>query len=86
MGEVMTSEEIYSNFPSEWVLVGDPETEENLVVKRGKVLWHGADRGEMDRFMQEVPAPFSMAVLYTGRLRKDREYVLSIYPADDHTA
>jgi len=43
MGEIMTAEEINARFESEWVLVADPETEENLTDTRGKVLlaWEG---------------------------------------------
>ena len=41
MEQEMTIEEIESQFDSEWVLVGDPETNEHLEVLRGKVLGIG---------------------------------------------
>lgn len=40
----MTIEEIETQFDGEWVLVGDPETNESLEVMRGKVLCHSANR------------------------------------------
>ena len=47
MGEIMTAEEINARFEAEWVPVADPETEANLTVTRGKVLWHGKDKAEL---------------------------------------
>lgn len=80
MNEVMTAEEIKSRFDSEWVLVGDPETEENLVVRRGTVLWHGKDREELNRKMEELSMPFSLAILYTGRvIPEGTEAILSVW-------
>ena len=86
MGEVMTAEEINARFESEWVLVADPETEENLTVTRGKVLWHGKDKTKLHECIRELPTPFSIAVLYTGKLPKDQEFMLSVFPADDFTS
>ena len=45
----MTIGEIESSFDSEWVLVGDPVTDEALNVLRGKVLHHSKDRDEVYR-------------------------------------
>ncbi len=68
MGEEMTVEEIEARFPSEWVLVADPEVEDNLTVKRGKVLLHCKDRAEFIRKMQGVQFQ-SAAILYTGKIK-----------------
>ncbi|MEO6457232.1 MAG: hypothetical protein ABIO92_03010 [Chloroflexia bacterium] len=86
MGEIMIAEEINARFESEWVLVADPETEENLTVTRGKVLWHGKDKGQLHDFVRELQRPFSLAVLYTGKLPKDQEFMLSVFPANDFTS
>ena len=85
MGEMMTAEEINARFESEWVLVADPETGENLTVTRGRVLWHGKDKSQLHNFVRDIERPFSLAVLYTGKLPKDQEFMLSVYPADDLT-
>lgn len=67
MGEVMTLEEINKRCPGEWVLVGDPETDEALQVMRGSVLWHSRNRDEVYSKAAELRPKFS-AVLYTGSI------------------
>ena len=62
----MTIGEIESSFDSEWVLVGDPVTDEALNVLRGKVLHHSKDRDEVYRRGLEL-RPKRMAILYLGR-------------------
>jgi hypothetical protein len=67
MDEVLTLEEIEARFPSEWVLVADPELTESLVVVRGKVLCHSANRDDVYRKARELK-PSHSAMLYTGSL------------------
>ncbi len=45
----MTIEEIQQHFDSEWVLLGDPVTDETLEVQSGRVLAHSPSRDELDR-------------------------------------
>ncbi|HZT40870.1 MAG TPA: hypothetical protein VFA07_01710 [Chthonomonadaceae bacterium] len=66
-GDVMTMQEIKARFPSEWVLIEDPETNEYLEVLCGKVLWHTRDRDELDRKLLEL-GPHHSAVLYIGEM------------------
>jgi len=40
MEEVLTITQIEARFDSDWILVGDPQTNEALEVQSGKVLWH----------------------------------------------
>ena len=47
MSEVLTRAEMEARFDGEWVLVDDPETDENLEVLRGRVVYHGLDREAM---------------------------------------
>ncbi len=75
MDDVMTLAEIESVFESEWVLVGDPETYENLAVQRGKVLYHGKDRDEVYRKAVEL-RPRRFVMLYTGTIPEDTAIVL----------
>ena len=42
----MTLQEIEEEFDGEWVLVGEPQTNEHLEVLSGKVLHHSKDRTE----------------------------------------
>ena len=77
MAEVLTIDEINERFPDEWVLIGDPETDESLEVRRGKVLCHSKERDEVDQAAIDLAPPKRIAVLYTGALFEDDvEYIL----------
>jgi hypothetical protein len=75
MRGVLTIAEIESRFESEWVLIGDPQTNESLEVQSGKVLYHGKDRDEVYRRAVEL-RPKRFAMVYTGRIPKDTAIVL----------
>jgi hypothetical protein len=75
MGEVLTLAEIYSRFDSEWVLVGDPKTTEDLEVESGTVLAHSKDRDEVYRKAIEADSE-RLAVLYTGSMPKNTAIIL----------
>ena len=70
MSEVLTMAEIQSQFDSEWVLVGDPHTDESLQVQSGNVFYQSKDRDEVYRKAIEL-RPKRFAMLYTGTLPKD---------------
>lgn len=75
MDEMLPLVEIEARFPTEWVLVTDPETNENLEVQKGKVRWHSKDRDEVYRKAVELrPQPF--AIIYTGDLPEGTAVVL----------
>jgi hypothetical protein len=65
MNDVMTMAEIEAAFPSEWVLVGDPQLDQYNRVQSGTVLAHSKDRDEVYRkaFAFECKC---FAYLYTG--------------------
>ena len=67
MDSVLTVEEIRERFPSEWVLIGDPQTAETLAVQAGKVLHHSKDRDEVYRKAVEL-RPRRCAFLFTGAI------------------
>ncbi len=71
----MTIEEIQSRFDSEWVLVGDPRTNEALEVLSGHVLHHSKDRDEVYRKAVDL-RPERCAVLYTGEIPEVTAVVL----------
>ncbi len=75
MDEVMTMVQIEGQFESEWVLIEDPQTDEALEVKSGKVRWHSKDRDEVYRKAIEL-RPKRFALLYTGKMPKDTAIVL----------
>jgi len=75
MNNALTVAEIHSRFPSEWVLVEDPNTNESLEVESGNVLYHGKDRDEVYRKAVEL-RPKRFAMLYTGSIRPGTAIVL----------
>jgi len=75
MSEFLTLAEIESRFDSEWVLLGDPQTDGANHVLSGTVLAHSRDRDEVDRCLL-VQRPRRFATYYTGRLPDDMAIVL----------
>jgi len=75
MEEVLTITQIEARFDSDWILVGDPQTNEALEVQSGKVLWHSKDREEVYRKAVEL-RPKRSTMLYTGKMPKDTAVVL----------
>ena len=75
MNDILTITEMESRFADEWILVGNPETNDALEVQRGKVLCHGKDRDEVYRQALEL-RPERFAMLFTGQIRGDAAVVL----------
>ncbi len=75
MDDVLTIAEIKAQFMSEWILVADPQTNDDLEVQSGKVCWHSKDRDEVYRKAVELH-PKRFAVLYTGKMPKDTAVIL----------
>ena len=75
MSDVLTVAEIEERFDSEWILIEEPQTNEALQVKAGKVRWHSKDRDEVYRKAVEL-RPKRFAVLYTGTLPENTEVAL----------
>jgi hypothetical protein len=57
------------------VLVQNPETDQNLKVQAGEVLWHSKDRDEVYRKAIEL-RPKRFAMLYTGKMPKGTAIIL----------
>jgi hypothetical protein len=75
MDEVLTIEEIEAHFAPDWVLIGDPQTDENLTLRAGKVLFHGPDRDEVCRKATEYP-PGRYALRFLGTIPENLVLVL----------
>ena len=67
MSQVLTTAEIYAQFPSEWALLDNPQTDKQLAILGGTVLWHSKDRDEVYRKAVEL-RPRRFATLFTGSL------------------
>lgn len=71
----MTLSEMKSRFHSEWILIGDPDTDSALNVRGGKVLCHSKDRDEV--YQKAISLrPLRSAFTYTGRIPEDMEIIL----------
>jgi len=75
MADILTIDQIKTGYDGEWVLIGNPVTEDSLSVVRGEVLWHSKDRDEVYRKARELK-PAHSAILFFGHLPKDAAIVL----------
>ncbi len=75
MTEVLSLDEIHSRYDAEWVLLMDPEVDEDLHVLRGKVVCHDKDRDVVDRRAIALRLA-SSAFLYTGQMPENTAIVL----------
>ena len=75
MSKVLTLSEIKSRYGAEWILVEDPETNQELEVERGKVRFHSKDRDEVYRKAVELQ-PRRFAMLFTGKMPEGTAIVL----------
>jgi hypothetical protein len=75
MSQVLTLDEIKARFPSEWVIIGEPQTDDALEVVAGEVLFHSDDRDEVDRKLLELRPP-RFALRYLGTLPDNMAIVL----------
>ena len=75
MSDILTFTEIKERFDSEWVLIENPETDEGLNIKQGKILWHSKNRDEVYRKAREIH-PAHSAILFVGQLPDDVAIIL----------
>jgi hypothetical protein len=84
MPQVLTIDQIKAQYPNQWVLVGNPEldNEETLgsivdKLVRGVVLLHSVDKRELAYKASEARLGYeSIACIYTGVFPKNRKYWL----------
>ena len=75
MDEMPTIEEIRARYASDWVLIGEPETDESQHLRAGKVFFHSPDRDEVYRKAGEL-RPGRFAVRYLGTWPEDMALIL----------
>ncbi len=75
MATAMTVAQMETQFDSEWVLIGDPKTNDALEVQSCQVLWHSQDRDEVYRKAVEL-RPRRFAMLYTGKMPEGTAIIL----------
>lgn len=75
MSEVLTIREIEEKFDSEWVLIGDLQTNEKYEVLGGRVLFHGKDREEVFEKVEEFD-PKRFTVRWIGKDDAETVFIL----------
>ena len=75
VGEILTWNQIEDLYRGEWVLLEDPQSEENLQLLGGKLLWHSKSREEIGRKLLEL-RPKSSALVYVGVPSEDSVFLL----------
>jgi hypothetical protein len=75
MAEMLTIADLARRFPSEWVLLGEPQTDEYHHVVAGQVLFHSKDRDELYREMLAL-RPMFFAVRFMGTMPPNTAIVL----------
>ena len=67
IGQILSLEEIFSLYPDEWVLIVNPELDEEFSVIRGEVLAHAKERDEIYSKLS-LRNGKSVAIEYTGSI------------------
>ena len=75
MSKILSLADIKARYESEWVLVEDPQLNEQLEVLAGRVLCHSKDRDEVYQKALEL-RPKHSATLYTGTIPQGTAIVL----------
>jgi hypothetical protein len=71
----MTLDEMKKVFPSEWLLIIEPNSNEKHELIKGIVGFHSKDRDETYRYAI-ANKPKRFATLYTGKLPKNSAVIL----------
>lgn len=75
MSDLLTMDEIKARYAPDWVLIGEPQTDEFQQLLGGKVLFHSPDRDEVYRKAIEL-RPGYFAFRYLGEMPKDMVFIL----------
>ena len=82
--KVLTLEEIKTNYPDQWVLIGNPQMRKDNFVDpiirkllAGIVLYHSKDKREIGKKVAElIKNVKETACIYTGEIPKNRKFWL----------
>ena len=84
-GERLCIEEIKRSYPDEWILIGDPEEDENGWDVSGIVLYHSADKRELAYRDKPLLKNYKRKSLFFNRVTplEKRSVIASIYSTLD---
>ncbi len=69
-GEILSLEEMKSRYPDQWLLIGEPEVDEDLNIIQGQVLAYSTDEYEIYNALPFLNVK-SKAIEYTGSIPED---------------
>jgi hypothetical protein len=69
-GEVLTLEEMIERYPNQWLLIGEPELDDNANTTRGQVLAYSPDEYEIYNALSLFDVK-SKSIEYTGSIPQD---------------
>ena len=75
MDEILTLAEIESRYPSEWVLIDEPQVGEMSRLLGGRVVFHSLSRDDVSRKAIELRLPH-FAVRYLGTMPENMVLIL----------
>ncbi|HWE40542.1 MAG TPA: hypothetical protein VG406_28600 [Isosphaeraceae bacterium] len=75
MNDMLTLDEIKARYAPDWVLIGDPQTDDLHRLQAGRVLFHSPDREAVYRKAIEL-RPGRFAFRYLGELPGDMAFLL----------
>jgi hypothetical protein len=73
MDDLLTIEEIEARFAPEWVLIAEPQTDEDLQLRAGRILFHSPVQDEVCK-ATEFP-PGRHALRFLGTIPEDLDRV-----------
>jgi len=74
MNEMLTIDEIQARYAPDWVLIGEPKTDEFQRLLGGRVLFRSSDREEVYRKAIEL-RPGHFAFRYLGEFPEDMAFI-----------
>lgn len=75
MDDLLTMDEIRTRYAPDWVLIGDPQTDESQRLQAGRVLFHSPDREEVYRKAIQL-RPQHFAFRYLGEWPENMAFLL----------
>jgi len=81
--DLLTIDEIESQYPSEWVLIGDPRTDGSPRLLAGRVLFHSPERNDVYRKVGELQLSY-FAIRYLGEMPDGTALVLGAIRSTPH--
>ena len=75
-GEILTLAEMINRYPDHWLLIGQPEVDENHNIIRGQVLAYSPDQYEIYNALSLFDVK-SIAIEYTGAIAEDLAVLMS---------